>query len=123
MTVLQELLNLERQALARWIQGDPMGYAELAGEGMTYVDPYLPTRLDGLESFQARMTSLVGQIHADGFEILDPVVEVSGEMAVMSFRLLTWVGERHTRWNTTEVFRRFGSTWCLVHSHWSRPVV
>jgi hypothetical protein len=37
----QEILSMENAAMERWRQGDPMGWAEISAEDITYVEPNL----------------------------------------------------------------------------------
>ncbi len=120
--LLDTLLTLERNSLERWIQGDPMGFAERASEDITYCEPFLPSRLDGCEAFVAHMASLKGKIRAEGFEVLDPVLQASGDLAMLSFNFRTWNGAIQSRWMATEVYRLVTDRWQLAHSHWSQPV-
>jgi len=116
------VLELELAALDRWIQGDSMGFAELAGEGMTYCEPFLLDRLDGREAFVAHMTAIRGQVRADRYELRDPVFHHEGDLVVMSFRFRSWVGERAQPWMATSVYRRTPQGWRQMHSHWSQPL-
>jgi len=42
-----QILMLERAALHRWGKGDPDGFLELYGAGISYFDPLTATRIDG----------------------------------------------------------------------------
>jgi ketosteroid isomerase-like protein len=57
--------------------------------------------------------------------MIDPEVQQSGDMAVLTFNLIDYgaqVGEgpkTTARWNSTEVYQRINGSWRIVHSHWS----
>ena len=42
-----EIIKLEREAMARWCNGDPDGFLELSAADVVYFDPTLEKRLDG----------------------------------------------------------------------------
>jgi hypothetical protein len=47
-SVEQQVIQLERQALQRWCNGDPSGFLEISAPGVVYFDPFLERRIDGL---------------------------------------------------------------------------
>lgn len=118
------VIGLERACLDRWGRGDPMGFVETAAPGITYFDPQTERRVDGIEAFRALMESIKGKVSMDGYELLNPTVEVAGDIAVLSFNYTSWGvtdGKAwRSNWNSTEVYRRLPQGWRIVHSHWSR---
>jgi hypothetical protein len=44
------IIALEKAALEKWNQGDPSGYLDLSAEDVTYFDPSLEQRMDGLKT-------------------------------------------------------------------------
>jgi ketosteroid isomerase-like protein len=117
--VAQEILALERAALDRWGKGDPDGYLEISDPDVVYFDPFQPRRVDGLAALSAMYGELRGKIRIDRDEIVDPTVQVYGEVAVLTFRFNSQCGESQMRWNATEVYRRTADGWRIVHTHWS----
>ena len=116
----EEIIRLEKAALERWGSGDPSGFLELSAEDVVYFDPFLDRRLDGFGALQAHYESIRGQVHVDRFELVNPHVQVAGEAAVLTFNYLSFnEGAVSSRWNCTEVFRRTGSAWKLIQTHWS----
>jgi hypothetical protein len=117
---LEEVLELEKAALTRWGKGDPSGFLEISDPQVVYFDPYIPCRIDGLEALTDYYRRKVwGKVHVDRFELLNPVAQVSGEMAVLTFNYVSYQGELPDRWNCTEVFRRKQGSWKIIQSHWS----
>jgi hypothetical protein len=51
--ITAEIIALERAALDRWGAGDPSGYLEISAADVTYFDPFLERRVDGLEVLSA----------------------------------------------------------------------
>ena len=119
--VEQAIFAEERRALDRWAAGDPMGFAEIAAEDITYYDDIAAqTRLDGLEEFRGYLTSLVGEISSHTYEILDPRVQVFGDIAISTLQYQPSIGgEPGPLWKATDVYRLTNGEGRLVHAHWS----
>ena len=113
------VLAMERVALNRWGQGDPDGYLQINAEDVSYFDPYIEQRIDGLADLTAWYDGIRGKIKVDRDEIVDPRVQVIGDAAILTFRYVSYSGESEAHWNCTEVYRRTGDDWKIVHSHWS----
>jgi ketosteroid isomerase-like protein len=118
-----EIIGLERAALERWGKGDPQGYLEIMAPDMTYFDPALEKRLDGLAAVKEYIVPFTGKIRIDSYEMINPQVQRYGDVAVLTFNLIDSVKrpdrEEKVRWNSTEVYRRIDGNWKIVHSHWS----
>ncbi|HPS03470.1 MAG TPA: nuclear transport factor 2 family protein [Candidatus Sumerlaeota bacterium] len=117
--VASEILALERAALDRWGKGDPSGFLEISAPDVVYFDPFQERRLNGLGELTALYESLRGQVTLDRYELLDPVVQVAGDAAVLTFNYVGYAGGDTHRWNCTEVYRRTGDTWRIIQTHWS----
>jgi ketosteroid isomerase-like protein len=113
------IVELERTALERWGQGDPSGYEEISAPEVTYFDPFTEARLDGIGALKTWYDQIRGKIHIERFEILDPHVQLAGDVAVLTFRFLSHGSEGSMHWNTTEVYRRTEEGWRIIHTHWS----
>ncbi|HXU94553.1 MAG TPA: DUF4440 domain-containing protein [Gallionella sp.] len=114
-----EIIALEHTALDRWGAGDPSGYLEISAPDVTYFDPFLERRIDGLEALSAWYAPLRGTIHVDRYEMIAPKVQVYGEAAVLTFNLVSHSGATTMRWNCTEVYRQTKKGWRIVQTHWS----
>lgn len=120
MNVDQEILRLERDALERWGRGDPGGYLELSAPDVVYFDPFLERALVGREALARYYEALRGQVRLHRFDLLHARVQAHGDTAVLTFRLDAWRHEAEVlRWNATEVYRRAGDEWRIVHTHWA----
>lgn len=91
---------------------------------MTYFDPSLEKRLDGSKAFSELCKSAEGKFTIDEYEMVDPKVQVYGEIAILSYNLVDYSKtsqgvEQKFLWNSTEVYHKEGGDWRIVHSHWS----
>ena len=119
------IIALERGALDRWGQGDPGGYLELYAPEVTYFDPVQPARVDGLDAMTALYAPLAGAIRVDRYDMIAPAVQRHGEVAVLTFNLLSYQTQADgreavvARWNATAVYHAANGTWRSIHVHWS----
>lgn len=129
MSIEDHVVSLERAALDRWIYADPDGYLEIYSEDATYFDPFVEARVDGSAELNARfapMRNIALPFTNPRYEMIDPVVQVDGNVAVLTFNLINY-GEPAgadeetvlARWNATEVYRRVDGDWRIAHTHWS----
>jgi ketosteroid isomerase-like protein len=127
----ETIIALERGALDRWGNGDPQGYFDVMASDLTYFDPMTAKRIDGLDALKNYIAPFTGKIKIERIEMIDPKVERSGDLAVLTFNLVDYGaqlgdGPKTTaRWNTTEVYQHINGSWKIVHSHWSylKPVL
>jgi ketosteroid isomerase-like protein len=117
--VSAQILAMEQAALDRWGRGDPDGFLEISAPDVVYFDPFLSQRIDGLDTLRQYYSELRGTISVDSYEIVNPEVQVHGEIALLTYCLVSRGGGDEMRWNTTEVYRRGDDGWRIVHSHWS----
>lgn len=116
----QNIIAMERRALERWGQGDPAGFLDISADDVTYFDPFQPRRLNGIAELRALYDSIRGTVSVSRFELIDPVVQAAGDMAVLTYNYVAeGTNEPTSRWNCTEVYRRDGGTWRIIQSHWS----
>lgn len=120
-----EIIALEREALDRWGNGDPGGFLDLYGEGISYFDPSTETRVDGHQRMTDYYRPWTGGIHIARYDMLNPQVVIDGNMALLTYNLVnydrdtTGLESVGTKWNSTAVFRRVNGSWRSIHSHWS----
>lgn len=118
--VASKIIAMEKAALERWNKGDVWGFIEIYAPDIVYFDPYLETRIDGLEKLTALYKGIEGQVKVDKYEINNAKVQIVGNMAVLTFNLVSWTGSQISRWNSTEVYRKEkNENWIIIHSHWS----
>jgi ketosteroid isomerase-like protein len=127
----ETIVALERGALDRWGKGDPQGFFEIMATDQTYFDPMTAKRIDGQDALKKYIAPFTGKIQIEKVEMIDPKVQRSGDLAVLTFNLVDYGaqvdgGPKTTaRWNSTEVYQRLNGSWKIVHSHWSyvKPVL
>jgi ketosteroid isomerase-like protein len=120
MAVADDIIAIETAAMKRWCAGDPSGFLEISADDVVYFDPFQARRLDGLAALRGLYEGLRGQIYAEGFELLNPLVQVVGDAAVLTFNFVSWNGKGgELRWNCTEVYRRQAEGWRIIQTHWS----
>jgi ketosteroid isomerase-like protein len=98
---------------------------------VTYFDPVQEKRIDGLDALKNMLVPYTGKIRVDRFDMIDPRVQHHGEIAVLSFNLLSHRAQPDgtevivARWNATAVYRAMEGTWKSIHVHWSyiKPVL
>ncbi len=113
------ILSMERAALDRWGRGDPGGFLEICDPDVVYFDPYREKRVDGLPALTDLYRSIWGQVRIDHYELLNPLVQVCGGAAVLTFNYVSTSGSQESRWNCTEVYRRHPDGWRIIQTHWS----
>jgi hypothetical protein len=117
--IAETLIAMESAALRRWGNGDPSGFLEICASDIVYFDPYLEKRIDGLDALTQLYNGIWGQIHFDRFELINPCVQHSGELAVLTFNYASYTGDKRSAWNCTEVYRLTRDGWRIIQTHWS----
>jgi ketosteroid isomerase-like protein len=121
----ETILSLEKAAMERWRNGDPMGFVVQSSKDICYVDPGLTQPIIGLEDYTEFMRKIEGKVNYQKSEFIDPSVVLMGDAALLSYNyrssVLTPEGElsSQTPWNCTEVYFRQKGEWKIVHNHWS----
>ena len=116
---------MEKAALEEWNQGNTSGYLNIYAENFTYFDPFQEKRLDGFDKIRGFYESLQGSVQVEKYEMINPVVQIAGETAVLSYNLVSYSGGMAYRWNCTEVYQQQpDKQWKIIHNHWSftRPM-
>ena len=118
--IATQIISMEKSALERWNNGDPSGYLDIYSKDITYFDPFHEKRLDGFDVMKNLYETLRGKVAVDRYEMINPVVEVSREMATLSYNLVSYSGDIVYRWNCTEIYRlEPDNQWRIIHNHWS----
>jgi len=119
-SIADTIIALETAALEAWHNGDPTPYLELYSKDFTYFDPACEKRLDGWDRIKELYESMRGKVKMDKFEMINPVVQYAGNMAVLTYNLHSYSGDALWKENCTEVyFFEENSGWKIIHSHWS----
>jgi uncharacterized protein (TIGR02246 family) len=124
--ITDTILALERAAMDRFNRGDVEGCIQLYADDVTFFDPITDRRLDGLPAVAEYLRAFfAGKIQIPRYEIPNPQVITDGTLAVLSYNLTNYVRaadgseKAGTRWNSTQIYRRTGDEWRVVHVHWS----
>ena len=122
--IATKIIALETVALEKWNNGNPSGYLELYTPDFTYFDPFLEKRSDGFDKIEALYEEMRGKVLVDKYEMIEPVVQATDEMAVLTYNLISYTGETVYKWNCTEVYKLVANEWKIIHNHWSliKPV-
>ncbi len=116
----QEILALERQTMEGWLKGDPDPTLAILDSEVTYFHAPLERRLEGLAAVMAFFEPYRGKPLFDSYEIVDPKAQISGDIAVLTYQLVTKYGTVTSRWSSTEVYQHKKEGWRVIHSHWSQ---
>lgn len=116
----ETIIAMEHAALERWGSGDPSGFLEICASDVVYFDPTLEQRIDGLDQLARYYEAIRGKVSVSRFELLNPVVQLAGDAAVLTFNYVSFgESEDEYRWNCTEVYRRSDERWEIIQTHWS----
>jgi len=119
-SLAKQIIQMEKNALERWNNGDPSGYIEILADDAVYFDPSLERRLDGKEELIKILEPIRGKIYVDKYEMLNPKVQAVKDMAILTYNLISVKGQETWRWNCTEVYKlESDGKWRIIHSHWS----
>lgn len=115
------IIALESDALDQYAKGDPTGFSVHVADDITYVDDNgAYTRIEGIEAFNNYLNSLVGQIPQHEYKIVDPLVQVYGDVAILTYQ---WHSKIDTisgpPWKASSIYHFNDSIWQMVHAHWS----
>ena len=119
------ILTLEKAAMERWRNGDPLGFVELSAADICYIDPGQTKPILGLDKFTAYMKQLEGKVNYDRSEFIDPRVVEVGDAALLTYNYRSsslapdGTVTSQTPWNCTEVYFKRNDRWHIVHNHWS----
>jgi ketosteroid isomerase-like protein len=120
----KQIIEKEKKILDEWGKGHTMIFTANSADEITYFDPSLAKRLNGVKEFTELLKPIENKFTIDKYEMVNPKVQVHGEIAVLTYNLVDYAknqqGEMKSfSWNTTEVYRKSGNDWKIIHSHWS----
>jgi ketosteroid isomerase-like protein len=118
----QAIVAQERRALEQWSKGNTLGYLDVAAHDVTYFDDIgAHSRVDGIPAMRTYLTSLQGKIPPHRYEMLEPKVQLYGDIGILTLRYEAYgaAAEPLSRWKATSVYRRADDQWRIVHAHWS----
>lgn len=116
------VLARERSALDEWAAGRTTRFADVDADDATYFDDIgAHRRVDGRDAIRRYLTSLEGKVPPHRYEVVDPKVQVYGDVAVLTLRYHPSDddGNPLQAWRASSVYRRADGEWHRVHAHWS----
>lgn len=118
------IIAREKMLLDEWGKGHTMIFPQNSAAEITYFDPSLEKRINGIQEFTELLKPIENQFTIEKYEMLNPKVQVHGDVAVLSYNLVDYSKnpegvEQKFFWNTTEVYAKMNSDWKIIHSHWS----
>ncbi len=117
------VLTKENATLDRWYNGDPMGFIDNSWEDVTYFDPSLINRVDSVDAFRDFLTPIIGKVHIPAHRFDKPLVQVFGDVALLTFTDIFTADSVTIRWHATEVYLCRENEWKLIHSHWTKSEI
>ncbi|WP_029906010.1 DUF4440 domain-containing protein [Prevotella sp. 10(H)] len=118
--IANHLIALETAALEAWNNGNPDKFLNIYAQDFTYFDPLTEKRMDGFDWIKDFYEGARGKVKVDKYEMINPAVQATENMAVLTYNLISQVGDTIYRWNCTEVYRlEEDNQWKIVHNHWS----
>ena len=112
----EKIIAMEKAALDRWGRGDPQGYFDAMAADITYFDPVQEKRLDGLERLKEFISPFVGKIKIDRYEMIDPKVQHDGNVAVLTFNLISYNKQSDGSEKVAASWNHFGHRGLIVGS-------
>jgi len=115
-----KIIALEKQALELWNSGNPDGFLELTSEDVVYIDPAFERKLEGKKALTEYYNTVRGKIKIDQYEMINPTVQLSTNMAVLTYNYIVQRDGFTFRMNCTEVYQLgISNQWKIIHTHWS----
>lgn len=114
------IIALEKHALELWNNGNPDGFIDLSSDDVVYIDPAFENKLEGKKALEEYYNQIRGKIKIDVYKIINPTVQLSSDIAVLTYNYEVQRDSKVFRMNCTEVYRLDESNhWKIIHTHWS----
>lgn len=115
------VLALERDALDQWSAGNPAGFSVHFADDGTYMDDIgAQNRIAGIQAANNYLASLDGMIPPHTYEIVDPLVQEYGDVAILTYQYHSKIDTMSgPPWKATAVYHFNDSIWQMVHANWS----
>lgn len=114
------IIALERRALELWNNGNPDGFLELTSEDIVYIDPAFERKLEGKKALTEYYNTVRGKIKIDQYEMINPTVQLSADIAVLTYNYAVQRDGLTFKMNCTEVYQLdISNQWKIIHTHWS----
>ncbi len=119
--VRKEILRLEREQAVAFNRGDVKRALAVFDRGFVGFSSTQHKRIRGLNALARTFHYYLRRAPRPTYRIVQPQVFVAGPVAIATFYWTVGLGKgRAVRGRGTHVFARRGSTWRIVHEHFSR---
>lgn len=119
-TISETIIALEKTAMEAWLNGNPSPFLDLYSKDFTYFDPSREWRLDGRDKIEELYESMRGKAKMDKFEMINPIVQSTDTMAVLSYNIHIRLDGMVWKENCTEVYKlEDNDKWKIIHCHFS----
>ncbi|SFC05267.1 Calcium/calmodulin dependent protein kinase II association domain-containing protein [Streptococcus gallolyticus] len=126
VTLAQDIIAMEKAALAKFYQGDSTGYQELWDhDNFSYFDANTYERVDTYERIHAFLTNFVdNKVKSNNYQMVAPRVQFGQGAAILTYQLHTVLESFHnnaeTHYNVIEIYQENADgKWTVVHSTWA----
>jgi hypothetical protein len=102
-----------------WLKGDSGPVLAASDPDITLFHVMTERRLEGAAAVKDLYAGYGGRPLYDSYQMDSPKVQGSGDMAVLSYVLITHNGDVTRKWNATQVYQRKKAAWKVIHSHFS----
>src|SRR4029079_5241441 len=102
--IAREILGLERHAMDGWRTGNPDSALAISAPEITYFHEMTNGRLEGLPALKALYERSRETPLFEGYELVNPKVQVSGDIAVLTYHFVRQAGGDKSRWNAPQVY-------------------
>ncbi|MDL2224240.1 DUF4440 domain-containing protein [Bacteroides sp. 519] len=114
------IIASERRALELWNNGNPDGFLELTSEDIVYIDPAFERKLESKKALTEYYNTVRGKIKIDQYEMINPTVQLSTDIAVLTYNYAVQRDGLTFKMNCTEVYQLdISNQWKIIHTHWS----
>jgi len=76
-------------------------------------------RVEGIAAVKELYAPYEGRPLFDSYRIENPKVQAGGDMAILTYQLVTRNGETSRTFNASEVYQRKNGGWKAIHTHFS----
>ena len=115
----REVVAMERASMDGWLKGDSGPMLAASDPDITLFHVMTGRRVEGIAGVEELYAPYAGRPLFDSYEIENPKVQAGGDMAILSYQLVTHNGDVTRKWNATEVYRKKNAAWKVIHSHFS----
>ncbi|WP_032093162.1 nuclear transport factor 2 family protein [Necropsobacter rosorum] len=126
--LVDEILQLEVDALNRWFNGDVSGYREIWSKtNFSYFDIAKPLRIDSYAEIEPFLDNLDGKLFIEKpYELVSPRVQFSNDnqTGILTYQLHAKTNLIDSHYNCIEIFQKENGKWQVIHSCWAaiRPM-